>query len=57
YPAVSEGDIINLLVPIPSEVVQKDIEKRIGESFKIRKEAKSLLDQAKTEVEELIEGV
>jgi type I restriction enzyme S subunit len=57
YPAVSEGDIINLLVPIPSEVVQKDIEKMIGESFKIRKEAKSLLDEAKTEVEELIEGV
>jgi len=55
YPAVSEGDIFNLLVPIPSEVVQKDIEKMIREFFKIRKGAKSLLDQAKTEVEEVIE--
>lgn len=55
YPAVSEGDVFNLLVPIPSEVVQKDIEKIIRESFKIRKEAKDFLGMAKTEVEELIE--
>jgi len=55
YPAVSEQDIFNLLVPIPSEVVQEDIKKIIRESFKIRKEAKSLLEQTKTEVEELIE--
>lgn len=57
YPAVSEGDIFNLLVPIPSKIVQKDIEKIIRESFKIRKEAKDFLGMAKTEVEELIEGI
>jgi restriction endonuclease S subunit len=55
YPAISEQDIFNLLVPIPSRTVQEDIEKMIRETFKLRKEAKNLLDQAKTEVEELID--
>jgi len=39
YPAVSEGDISSMLVPIPSLVFQQQIESLVKESYEKRKEA------------------
>lgn len=45
----------SIKIPILSQAIQEKIAEKIKESLELRKEAKSLLDQAKTEVEELIE--
>ncbi|RLG35604.1 hypothetical protein DRN98_00880 [Methanosarcinales archaeon] len=47
--------IKDLLVPIVSEVTQKDISNLIRQSFLLNKEARELLNKAKKEVEDFIE--
>ena len=49
-------NIKNLKVPILPESKQEEISKLVRESFSLRKESKELLDKAKEEVENLIEG-
>jgi len=46
YPAVSENDIMNLIIPIPSNDFQKQIEKLILKAYEEREKAKQLYRQA-----------
>ncbi len=55
YPTITDQDVENLLIPILPQPFQQKISSLIQESFKLRREAKELLKQAKQKVEELIE--
>ena len=56
YPTVDDADIENLIIPILPKDSQQKIADLIRQSHEARKKAKELLEQAKREVEELIEN-
>lgn len=53
--AISKDEFLNMPLPTIDEVVQKEISYKIQESFRLRKEAKRLLDKAIKAVEIAIE--
>jgi len=53
---ITYQDIISVPVPILSQSLQQKTSLLIQESFKLRREAKELIDRAKKEVEEMVEG-
>lgn len=52
---LSIGEVRKLKIPILSESVQQKISELAQQSFKLRREAKELIDRAKKEVEEMVE--
>jgi len=54
--AISENEFKNMLIPVISKPTQQKISSLIQESFKLRREAKELIDRAKKEVEAMVEG-
>ena len=52
---VSSGDILNILIPKIDPQTQKNIAKKITQSFALRQESKTLLNIAKAKVEGVIE--
>ena len=54
--AISANEFENILVPIIPKSTQQKISSLIQESFKLRQEAKELIDGAKKEVEAMVEG-
>ena len=55
YPVISDEDILNLPIPCLSQAIQKEIQKKVTESFELRKKSKQLLENAKCAVEMAIE--
>lgn len=55
YPTVDDVDIESLIIPILSKDSQQKIADLVCQSHKARKKARELLEQAKREVEKLIE--
>ncbi len=55
YPVIKNYDLKNILVPIFPQPLQQKISSLIQKSFKLHKEAKELLGEAKRKVEEMIE--
>ena len=55
YPVIKDENILNLPLPILPKEIQDKISKLVKKSFSARKEAKELLKQAKSKVEEMIE--
>lgn len=53
--AISKDEFLNMPLPTIDEVVQKEISDKVQESFRLRKEAKRLLDNAIKAVEMSIE--
>ena len=53
---ITYQDIISVPVPILSQSLQQKTSLLIQESFKLRREAKELIDRAKKEVEEMVIG-
>ena len=53
--AISKDEFLNMPLPTIDEVVQKEISDKVQESFRLRKEAKRLLDNAIKAVEMAIE--
>lgn len=53
--AISKDEFLNMPLPFIDDVVQKEISNKIKESFRLRKEAKRLLDNAIKAVEMAIE--
>ena len=56
YPTITDEDVENLIIPILSGKVQQKIADLVRRSHEARKKAKELLEQAKRQVEEMIEG-
>lgn len=54
YPVIKGYDLKNIMIPILSQSLQQKISFLIQESFKLRREAKELIEKAKKEVEEII---
>ena len=54
--AISANEFENILIPIVPKSTQQKISSLIQESFKLRQEAKELIDRAKKEVEAMVEG-
>ena len=55
YPVIIDNDILNLPVPLLPEEIQIEIQQKVIESFKLRKQSKHLLECAKRAVEMAIE--
>ena len=55
YPVIIDDDILNLPVPLLPEETQTEIQQKVIESFKLRKQSKHLLECAKQAVEMAIE--
>ncbi len=55
YPVIIDDDILNLPVPLLPEETQTEIQQKVIESFKLRKQSKQLLECAKRAVEMAIE--
>ena len=55
YPVIVDEDILNLPIPILPQAQQLQIQKKITESFELRKQSKQLLENAKRAVEIAIE--
>lgn len=55
YPTVNDADIENLIIPILPAITQQKIANLVLQSHEARKKARELLEQAKREVEKLIE--
>ena len=55
YPVIKGYDLKNIMIPILSQPLQQKISSLIQESFKLRQEAKELIDRAKKDVEEMVE--
>jgi len=55
YPVIVDDDILNLPIPILPEEKQTQIQRKVVESFHLRKESKHLLECAKRSVEMAIE--
>ena len=55
YPVIVDDDILNLPIPILSEEKQIQIQQKVVESFRLRKQSKYLLECAKRAVEIAIE--
>ena len=56
YPTITDQDVENILVPILPQSFQQKIADLVLQSHQARKKAKELLERAKREVEEFIEG-
>jgi restriction endonuclease S subunit len=56
YPTITDQDVENILVPILPQSFQQKIADLVLQSHQARKKAKELLEKAKREVEEFIEG-
>jgi restriction endonuclease S subunit len=56
YPVIKSYDLKNILIPILPKSTQQKISSLIQESFRLRKEAKELIEQAKKEVEDMVEN-
>jgi len=54
--AISENEFRNIIIPVLSQSLQQRISSLIQQSFKLRQEAKELIDRAKKEVEEMVEN-
>ena len=54
-PKISDKDLHNFVIPILSEEKQTEIQQKVVESFRLRKQAKDLLEHAKRAVEIAIE--
>ena len=55
YPVIKDNDILNMPIPLLERDKQKEISDKVQESFRLRKEAKWLLDNAIKAVETAIE--
>jgi type I restriction enzyme, S subunit len=55
YPVIVDDDILNLPIPLISDIIQTQIQQKITESFNLRKQSKYLLECAKKAVELAIE--
>lgn len=55
YPVIKDADVLNMPIPLLCVEKQKAIANKVQESFRLRKEAKSLLDKAIKAVEMAIE--
>ena len=55
YPVIVDDDILNLPIPILPEEIQTQIQKKVTESFTLRKQSKHFLEAAKRAVEMAIE--
>ena len=55
YPVIKDADVLNMPIPIFDKKTEKEITDKVQESFRLRKEAKSLLDRAIRAVEMAIE--
>jgi len=55
YPVIKDEDILNLRIPLIKEEIQNKIAEKVLESFKLQKESKNILDEAKRMIEEEIE--
>jgi len=55
YPVIIDDDILNLPIPLLPESKQIEIQKKVTESFNLRKQSKHLLECAKRAVEIAIE--
>ncbi len=55
YPVITDNDILNLPIPLFDKKIQIQIQQKITESFKLRKQSKHLLEFAKRAVEIAIE--
>ena len=53
-PKISTKEIGRFKIPLIKSKIQKQITEKIQESYKLRKEAKELLEEAKRKVENLI---
>ena len=51
YPVIVDDDILNLPIPLFPEKIQTEIQQKITESFRLRKQSKYLLESAKRAVE------
>lgn len=56
YPTIRDADVEDIQIPIVSEEVQQRISSLVLQSHEARKKAKELLEEAKSKVENLIEG-
>lgn len=56
YPVIKNYDLKNILIPVISNSRQQKISSLIQESFKLRREAKKIINKAKKEVEEMVEN-
>ncbi len=56
YPTVTDKDIDDVIVPILSPKIQKQIADLVRKSHEARKKSKELLEEAKRKVEEMIEN-
>jgi restriction endonuclease S subunit len=55
-PAINEKELRKLIIPIPPPDIQKEIEDKVEEIQKLRREANGLVKEAIRDVEELIES-
>jgi len=55
YPVIIDDDILNLPIPLLPEKKQLEIQRKVNESFNLRKRSKQLLESAKKAVEMAIE--
>jgi type I restriction enzyme S subunit len=55
YPVIKDNDVLNLVIPIITPLIQTQIESKIKESFRLKEESKRLLELAKRSVEVAIE--
>ena len=55
YPVIVDDDILNLPIPILPEEIQIQIQRKVVESFRLRKQSRHLLECAKRAVEIAIE--
>lgn len=55
YPVIVDNDILNLPIPLIPESKQTEIQKKVTESYSLRKQSKHLLECAKRAVEVAIE--
>lgn len=54
-PKISNTSLENIIIPMIADTIQKEIEKKISESFTLRADSKRLLEEAKIAVERAIE--
>lgn len=56
YPVIKDEDILNLQIPLLPKTLQTEIAENVQKSINLRKEAKMLLESAKTQVENTIQA-
>ena len=55
YPIIKNEDVLNITIPIINNTIQRKIEEKIKESFKLQEESKELLELAKKSIEVAVE--